>query len=105
LKDRHYWLLVSRNDINWNLELPVIAVPVVSWRAGTFRYASDVEVLKKDSPTNAAILIQCGQIRVLDRAEIKPMDTMACSKSLLALVEDKIVEVLGLKRHWVRKIL
>jgi mRNA-degrading endonuclease toxin of MazEF toxin-antitoxin module len=104
LKKKHYWVVVSRNDINRNTELPIIAVPMVSHRETTYRDAVDLEVPKGKSPTGSAIIVQCRLIKALDcRARRVTATGKRCDSELMKKIDEQLIEVLGMDESWLRK--
>lgn len=89
----HYWIVVSRNDINWNTDLLIVAVPIVTHRDDTHRDVTDIAVKKKKSPTGENILIRCGQIRALDSNRVLEWKKL-CSTKLMKEIDDKLKEIL-----------
>jgi mRNA-degrading endonuclease toxin of MazEF toxin-antitoxin module len=104
LKGKHHWVVVSRNDINLNMDLPIIAVPIVSHREHTYRDAVDLAVEKDKSPTGRAIIIQCRLIKALDRPARRVTSTgKHCSPELMRQIDEQLIEVLGMDERWARK--
>jgi hypothetical protein len=82
-----------------------MVIPIVTHRPSTFFFESDVVVPKKDSPTDEDILIRCGQVRVLDRSDVKPTEnTTICLDEVMIAVETKLIVVLGMRKRWTRKV-
>ncbi len=99
---KHFWIVVSRDDINKNGKLPVIVVPVNTKRRETSVTASDIEVDKNDSPTGKPIVIRCGHIRTLDRGtrNLVVAKRKYCSDELMRLIDEKLIEVLELEMKY-----
>jgi hypothetical protein len=104
----HRWVLVCRNVIT--LSMPVIAVPMNTFRSESDVGASDIDVNDEaEWPTGIHVVIRCGLLRAIDRSvrnvSFFNQDNASTfvGDSLMTKIEAKLIEVLGMDGTWVRK--
>jgi len=102
IRGRHYWIIVSRDQINWDTIRPVIVVPMSSYE-GKSVGASDVVIKGGDLPTGKEAIVRCGQIRAFDHQRFSFYERGGISAKWMAKIEQKLIETLGMNQTWVRR--
>lgn len=108
----HYWIIVSRDEIGWANpgekfgKPPLLVVPLNSYVEGETPVGPSDILINEESkipfplPTGKPTIVRCGQLRACPRRKkIAAYNGPGVSDELLAEIDKKLVEVLGLEEY------